>query len=120
MLAYVNAPSYIFTSDLADVGTYTISVQIEDDDSAATGSTLSATETFTITIFPNSAPYFITDFENQSMAVEEELTYILPTWSDADVLDTLTPTILVNAGSMPDFMTFYSETLYFMLFEPGP
>lgn len=54
------------------------------------------------------------------MQVEEELVYVIPTFSDIDVTDILTLTVTVDGGALPEFIILVEDTVNYFLFEPGP
>jgi len=89
------------TTSNANAGTYTIRVQVSDNNSqGATQGTLTATQTFTLTVTKvNSPPIWGATFGGPySVNVYSSLTIPSPTYTDADTTDTHTFTCRVGGA----------------------
>jgi hypothetical protein len=92
------------------IGTYTLGIIAEDDNSCTSGVGILTSSSFiftlTISAAENSQPYFMGSLINQEVKVGETLIYFLPTYTDDDSGDTHTESGQEEGtSSLPSFVT---------------
>ena len=112
-----------FSPGLADVGIYTLTVTIQDNNSVGAPAGIETViSSFTLSvIIVNSAPVWTEDPpQNLKMDLSQTYTYFLPSWSDVDSGDTHVVEVkLDNGADLPSFMSYYPDPESKIVLEPG-
>ena len=99
--------------------TYTLEFEVTDDDSYTSGTIKTCTSTFNVVITKkNDQCSFDSAFSAQTAAVDDSVSYTLPSFTDDDTADSHSSVAtLVSGAALPTFITYTAATLDFS-FDP--